>query len=60
MTAPVAETTKAVITGSGALIAWFADTLPIVQWCAGAVAVIVGVLTIIKNRYLFVQWLRPK
>jgi len=60
MTAPIAETTKAVITGSGALIAWFASTLPIVQWCAGVVAVIVGVLTIIKNRQVICQWFRPK
>lgn len=31
-----------------ALVAWFADTLPIVQWCAGALAIVVSVLAIIK------------
>lgn len=36
--------TPAVISGGSAGISFFAETLPIVQWCAGAIAIVSGVL----------------
>jgi len=40
------------------MVAWFADTLPIVQWLAGVGAIAVAVLTVIKNRREILAWFR--
>lgn len=32
-----------------ALIAWFAETLPVIQWAAGALAIVVSALAIWKH-----------
>ena len=58
MTAPGPEVAKTVAVSSGAMVAWFADTLPIVQWLAGVGAIAVAVLTVIKNRREIIAWFR--
>lgn len=39
----------AIVSIPSALVSFFADTLPIIQWCAGAGAVIVSALAIYKH-----------
>jgi hypothetical protein len=41
--------TAAAVTVPSALISWFIDTLPIVQWTAGAVAIVVGILAVYRH-----------
>jgi len=42
------EVKAATVAVPSALVSWFADTLPIVQWCAGALAIVVSVLALIR------------
>jgi len=35
---------NAIVSVSGAFVSWFANTLPVMQWCAAAAAVFSGVL----------------
>jgi hypothetical protein len=39
----------AAVSVPSALVAWFADTLPIIQWCAGLLAIVVSVLAIYRH-----------
>jgi hypothetical protein len=39
----------AVISVPSALVAWFADTLPVIQWCAGFLAIVVSALAIYRH-----------
>lgn len=48
MQVPAPELKAASIAVPGALVAWFAETLPVVQWWAGAGAIVVSVLAVIR------------
>lgn len=42
-------TVAAAVTVPSALVAWFADTLPFLQWCAAALAIVVSAVALYKT-----------